>query len=253
MLKKVASLWFRVWLTAAVLLLALPGGGVAEEAHWGYTGAFGPSDWDKADPSFFMCKAGKNQTPINIVPRFATTLPPLVFSYGIKGDTVLNNGHTVQVLFPHGNTLTVDGISFELVQMHFHTPGENLYAGKAFPMEAHYVHADKAGNTAVLAVFFEEGESNADLAALWAVMPQTAGETKPLHQGFNPLALLPVGREYIYFNGSLTTPPCSEGVRWYVLKHTVTIGKEQVAAFLKCMGYPNNRPLQEVNARPVLR
>ncbi|MDR2744203.1 MAG: carbonic anhydrase family protein [Desulfovibrio sp.] len=225
----------------------------AEAGHWGYTGEFGPSAWDRADPSFALCKSGKNQSPIDIVPAYAASLPALVFDYPHAGKTIVNNGHTVQVQFPRGNTLTTDGGVFELVQVHFHTPGENLYEGKAFPMEGHFVHQDRKGNQAVLAVFFEEGPGNPGIAALWAEMPRTAGEMKRLTREFNALSLLPDNRDYVYFNGSLTTPPCSEGVRWYVLKQPLSVDKEQAAAFRKVMGHPNNRPLQNVNARPVLR
>jgi carbonic anhydrase len=246
-------LWPCIGLLAAACLVAPAGDGGAAEPHWSYAGEYGPSDWDKADPAFFLCKTGKNQSPVNLVPEYATILPPLAFQYPHKGTSVVNNGHTVQVQFPRGNTLTAGDKSFELVQMHFHTPSEHHYNGKAYPLEGHLVHSDKDGNTAVLAVFFEEGENNASLAALWADMPQKAGERRNLHPAFEAFSLLPDNKEYMYFNGSLTTPPCSEGVRWYVLKRAVPVGREQIAAFLKCMGYPNNRPLQDVNARPVLQ
>jgi carbonic anhydrase len=224
----------------------------AAEAHWGYIGEFAPDAWDKADPSFMICKTGKNQAPIDILPQYKTELPELHVEYPIRGNSAVNNGHTVQVQFPRGNFLKVGGDSFALVQAHFHSPAENRYQGKTYPMEAHFVHQDREGNLAVLAVLFEEGNSNPGLAFLWENMPRKTGEVKNLPGGFDPASLIPSSKEYAYFNGSLTTPPCSEGVRWYVLKDAVSAEKEQIETFSSVMGHPNNRPLQSLNARPVL-
>ncbi|MDR1360304.1 MAG: carbonic anhydrase family protein [Deltaproteobacteria bacterium] len=221
--------------------------------HWGYTGEFPPENWHKADPSFGLCGNGKNQTPVDLVPQFTTMLPALQIAYPLKAQSFLNNGHTLQAQFPEGNTLRVGQDSFGLIQAHFHTPSENRLHGESFPLEAHFVHQSKDGELAVMAVFFAEGESSSGLDQLWRNMPKKVNETVPLPSGFDPVAILPPDREYIYFNGSLTTPPCSEGVRWYVLRTPLTVGKSQIAAFLEVMGHPNNRPLQPVNARPILQ
>ena len=224
----------------------------AEGHHWGYTGEFSPENWHKADPSFGLCQEGKNQTPIDIKADYDVALPALNLAYDHKGESVLNNGHTIQVSFPSGNSLTVGDRVFSLLQVHFHSPSENTLNGQSFPMEAHFVHKDSEGNLLVLAVFFKEGEANPGMAALWKDMPKAANQTAKLSQAFDPKSILPASMDYIYFNGSLTTPPCSEGVRWSVLKTPLTVSKEQAEELLKVMKGPNNRPLQPANARPVL-
>ncbi|MDR2503542.1 MAG: carbonic anhydrase family protein [Deltaproteobacteria bacterium] len=236
-----------------ICLAAAPFVAYAASGHWGYEGEFSPENWHKADHSFGLCGNGKNQSPIDIVPQFATTLPALDISYPLKAESFLNNGHTLQAQFPAGNILRVGKSSFSLIQAHFHTPSENRLNGRSFPLEAHFVHQDKDGYLAVMAVFFEEGKFNTGLESLWRYMPLTVNETVALPSGFDPNVILPPDRGYIYFNGSLTTPPCSEGVRWYVLRSPVAVDKSQIAAFAGTMGHPNNRPLQPVNARPVLR
>jgi carbonic anhydrase len=239
-------------LLLACLLLAAPVL-AAEGPHWGYAGAFDPRNWHKADPSFGLCRDGKNQTPVNIRPQYDVALPDLHILYDRKGESVLNNGHTIQVPFPAGNSLTVAGDrAFSLVQVHFHAPGENVLNGRSFLMEGHFVHRDNEGNLLVLAVFYQEGAENPGIASLWKDMPQAAGRTAKLSQPFDPKSILPANLDYAYFNGSLTTPPCSEGVRWCVLKTPLTVSKAQAEALVKVMKGPNNRPLQAINARPVL-
>jgi carbonic anhydrase len=220
--------------------------------HWGYKGELSPENWYKADPAFNMCKEGKNQTPIDIKPQYDADLPDLKINYALKGDSIVNNGHTVQVSYPAGNTLTMGGVKFNLVQCHFHSPSENTMEGKSYPLEAHFVHQDAKGNLLVLAVFFAEGQENPAIASLWKAAPKKVGKSEKLAQPFDPLSILPESKDYVYFNGSLTTPPCSEGVRWCVLKSPLSISKAQAETLMNMMHGPNNRPLQPVNARPVL-
>jgi len=167
---------------------------------------------------------------------------------------MVNNGHTVQINYDAGSTLTVSGHTFNLVQFHFHTPSENAVDGQLFPMEAHLVHADKDGNLAVVGVLFEEGTSNPLLDKLWPSMPTKAGEdVNNSDMTFSVEEMLPTDRSYYHFNGSLTTPPCTEGVSWYVLKTPATVSRAQFTMFNTVIGADNNRPLQPRNARPVLR
>ena len=191
-------------------LLFFVGAGAAVASHWGYSGEFGPDSWDKAAPEFALCGSGKNQSPINIEPQYKTTLPPIQFTYTQKGQTIVNNGHTIEVQFPPDNAMTIGTQTFNLVQAHFHAPSENQLYGKAFPLEAHFVHRDSGGNLAVLAVLFEEGEENLNLAALWNAMPQNAGESAQLPEGFDGLSLFPENLEYFFFNGSLNTLPAAK-------------------------------------------
>ncbi len=224
-----------------------------QSPHWGYTGHEGPEHWASLDSAFSLCGSGKNQSPINLTAFADTDLPPLALHYGGSVTEEVNNGHTVQANYAPGSTLTIDGHTFELKQFHFHTPSENQIESHSFPMEAHLVHADKDGNLAVIAVMLEEGAANDAIAALWQTMPTKAGEITKPSQAVAIDQLLPKDMDYYRFNGSLTTPPCSEGVRWLVLKHPVTISKEQVEQFAHVMHHPNNRPLQPINARPVLQ
>ncbi len=155
---------------------------------------------------------------------------------------MLNNGHTLQTSLEGKNTLTIDGKEFVLKQFHFHTPSENHVDGKEYPLEAHFVHADKAGHLAVVAVFFKLGNENPDLAKLLQNIPNKDHDVA-IKVPFDADALIPSDKDYYRFNGSLTTPPCSEGVRWLVIKDTKTISPEQVKEFAKAMGH-NNRPIQ---------
>jgi carbonic anhydrase len=224
----------------------------AGTVHWGYTGDSGPRNWATLSPEFSDC-TGKNQSPINLEGFVEAELPPVTFRYRKGSTEVINNGHTVQVNQAPGSSLETGGMTFELKQFHFHSPSENLIDGKSYPMEAHLVHADRKGNLAVVAVMFIEGEANPMLAEVWKRMPEKAGEQQGLPAGISAEGILPEDRGYYRFNGSLTTPPCSEGVRWLVMKNPVAASGEQIRAFAEIMHHPNNRPVQPVNARPVLK
>ena len=237
---------------AAVMLLLSSAAYSVEGVHWEYSGEAGPNNWAKLSPDFSSC-AGKNQSPINLTGFIEAELDRIAFNYKAGSTDILNNGHTVQVNAAPGSSITVDGIQFDLKQFHFHAPSENLINGKSYPMEAHLVHADKNGNLAVVAVMFTEGEKNKGLENAWAQMPVEAGGKQNLTSSISPTEILPQFRNYYRFNGSLTTPPCSEGVRWLVMKHTISASKEQIEKFAHVMHHPNNRPVQQVNARPVLK
>jgi carbonic anhydrase len=224
----------------------------AHALHWSYEGEGAPENWAKVDKKFFMCKEGKNQSPINLTGFVESELPAIAFNYKLTSTEILDNGHTEQVNVKEGSSITVDGIQFDLKQFHFHTPSENNINGSSFPLEAHFVHASKAGELAVVAVMFEEGEANVALTELWAQMPEKAGEHHTIDAKHLD-ALLPKNRDYYRFNGSLTTPPCTEGVRWLVMKKPVTLSKAQVEKFAKIMHMHNNRPIQSTNARVILK
>jgi carbonic anhydrase len=241
----------RVLFAVAMLLLSNSAFS-AEGTHWGYSGEAGPDNWAKLSPEYSAC-AGKNQSPINLTGFIEAKLKPIAFDYKGGSAEILNNGHTVQIGALPGSSILVDGIQFVLKQFHFHAPSENLINGKSFPMEAHLVHADKDGNLAVVAVMLTEGKANKTLEKAWAQMPKNEGDTLSLSPDISPLGILPRNREYYRFSGSLTTPPCSEGVRWLVMKHPISASKKQIDEFAHVMHHPNNRPLQAVNGRPVLK
>jgi carbonic anhydrase len=234
------------WLASSAIAPVL-----AQHHHWGYSGEGAPSHWAELDPGFAACSSGKSQSPIDLPRSAKGGNKPLVFDYHQGGTKIFNNGHTVQVEYAPGSTLDVGGHAYELKQFHFHAPSENTIAGKHFPMEVHLVHADKQGHLAVVAVMFTQGKPNAFVETLWANMPAGESEEHPFAHALDAAALLPPGRHYYRFEGSLTTPPCSEGVTWIVLSQPVTVSKQQLAAFMHTMGFANNRPVQPLNARKV--
>ncbi len=222
--------------------------------HWGYTGHEGPEFWGDLSNEFAVCKSGKNQAPIDIDGLTEAELSPIVFHYASTQMDIVNNGHSIQVNYAPGSTITVDNHTFNLLQFHFHTPSENTVKGRYFPMEAHLVHADKDGNLAVVSVLFEDGATNSFIDTVWASMPEKTGETKMIPEvSLNVTDMLPSDKAYYRFNASLTTPPCTEGVRWMVMKVPVTVSKAQAKKFNDVMGGDNNRPVQPVNARPILK
>ncbi|MFT7054232.1 MAG: carbonic anhydrase [Psychromonas sp.] len=222
------------------------------DVHWGYSGEHGADHWAKLSPDNFACSAS-NQSPVNLTGFIEADLSPIKFNYKAGGSEILNNGHTVQINYQSGSTINIDGSEFALLQVHFHAPSENHIKGKSYPLEAHLVHADKAGNLAVVAVMYEQKEENLAFAAAWQQMPMHSGDKQQLNTLFNIDGILPGNRDYYRFNGSLTTPPCSEGVRWLVLKESVSVSAEQVKAFSSALSGPNNRPIQATNARVILK
>lgn len=236
------------------LTLAAAGTALAVEhpPHWGYSGDISPAHWGDLDSHFALCKSGKNQSPVDLTHIVDSQLPPIGFHYSAGGSDEVNNGHTVQINYDKGSSITLDGHDYALKQFHFHTPSENHINGKAYPMEAHLVHADADGNLAVIAVMFEEGGENAALAKAWSVLPDHVDQSVHLPVKASAEDLLPKNRSYYRFNGSLTTPPCTEGVVWLVMKQPVTASAEQISMFSKLMGHPNNRPIQSLNARLVI-
>ena len=224
----------------------------AATPHWEYSGEAGPAHWAKLTPEFGQC-AGSNQSPVDLSGLVEAKLAPLVLHYQAGGNTVVNNGHTVQVGYAPGSTLQLDGITFELKQFHFHAPSENLIEGKSYLLEGHLVHVSDKREIAVVAVMFEAGKANPALAAAWGELPAKVGETQALKAPLSAEQLLPENRDYYRFSGSLTTPPCSEGVRWLVMKQPVEVSQAQIDAFKAVMHHPNNRPVQPLNGRVVLQ
>jgi carbonic anhydrase len=222
-------------------------------AHWGYEGAEAPEHWGTLHPDYALCSSGKNQTPIDIKNTLEAEKPLIKFNYQDNGTEVINNGHTIQVNFQPGSSMVYRGTTYHLKQFHLHNPSENTIDGKSFPMEAHLVHADDKGNLAVVGVMFEIGKANPAITNAWSKMPEKAGGKEALAFAVNAKALLPTHKDYYRFNGSLTTPPCSEGVTWIVMKNPMTISWDQLQQFAHVMEHPNNRPIQPVNSRPILR
>ena len=221
-----------------------------EKSHWGYTGEGEPNVWGMLSPQFERCSKGQNQSPINITRSINADLQPIGFDYATRTTEIWNNGHTIQANYSAGSNITLEGNNFELKQFHFHASSEHQINGKYFPLEVHLVHANAQGNLAVVGIMFEIGAQNTTLDQIIQKMPQYANEKQAL-TSINATALLPESKSYYRYNGSLTTPPCSEGVRWVVMKNPITASQSQMDAFSKVM-HKNNRPIQPLNARPIL-
>ena len=221
--------------------------------HWGYTAEVAPSHWSELKESFKMCSEGKSQSPINIVATSDIELPTLNLNYTTGSKSIIDNGHTVQVNIDDGSVLKIDGADYKLKQFHFHTPSENNINGASFPLEAHFVHATDDGKLAVVAVMFKEGTENATLAKIWKKLPvlKRGTEAKCGLTSDEVKSLMPTNKDYYKFTGSLTTPPCSENVKWHVYKTPLTVSKAQASAFTALFGHPNNRPIQDTNKRVI--
>lgn len=222
-------------------------------AHWGYSGHEGPEYWGSLSPKYSTCSTGVNQSPVDLKNTVESELTPLKLLYSSSVSNIVNNGHTIQVNFQPGSILSVSDHEYELKQFHFHSPSENHINGRSYPLEAHFVHADKEGNLAVVAVMFEEGDENAALKDIWALMPEKAGAKNSQLPKISIEGILPNSRDYYRFNGSLTTPPCSEGVLWLVMKQSSSASKGQIQHFGHIINVPNNRPIQGTNARAILK
>jgi carbonic anhydrase len=248
------ALFFVVGASVAGVFAAAPASHPAHGTpHWTYEGAEGPSHWGDLDPAFATCAHGHVQSPIDIPAASiaAEHLDPIRFDYKAAPLHLTDNGHTVMIEVPPGGTIRIGSAEYALQQIHFHHPSEEMIDGKPFAMVAHLVHKNRDGGLAVVAVLFEEGAENPALAGVFAHLPAGPGKkTAPSNVHFDPAALLPASRSYFTFEGSLTTPPCTEGVTWYVLRTPVTASAEQIGAFAR--HYPHNaRPVQPVGGRPI--
>lgn len=237
---------------AALLLASLSSLATEYYLHWGYEGQGSPENWGKLSPDFSLCETGMNQSPINIQGALKTHQGKLELTFQPGKQEIVNNGHTIQVNVNEGNTLRLDNDIFTLQQFHFHAPSENEIDGKQFPFEAHFVYKDKDGAMAVLALLFQEGRSNPQLAQAWQQMPAELEQTTVLDKPVDIRALLPEQRGFYRFSGSLTTPPCSEGVRWIVLEQLASVSAEQLNQFRSVIYPANNRPLQPLNGRIIV-
>jgi carbonic anhydrase len=226
----------------------------AHGAHWSYSDdQTGPSAWGKLAPEYAACAEGKTQSPVDlpaVVPM--ADAHRIAFHYGAVPLKVVNNGHTIQVEVPAGNYIELDGARYELRQFHFHHPSEETIAGKPADMVAHLVHIDERGAIAVVGVLITAGAGEpATLDRIWHHLPAHANETlAPAGVQIDVAQLLPPHRQFYHYTGSLTTPPCTEGVSWNVIAEPIHISVEHLDAFHAL--YPvNARPVQPLNERPI--
>ena len=234
----------------------------AEGPHWAYEGEAGPSSWARLSPAFATCGTGRSQSPIDIDKASSAALPALRADFRPAALRIahtehiadaINNGHTIQVTYKDGgDTLTVGDTRYELVQFHFHVPSEHTVRGQRSPMEVHFVHQSPSGHLAVIAVFVEEGAENPAFDPVRRNLPKTKGTQRHYeHVKVNVDDLLPKVRTTYRYDGSLTTPPCQEGVKWLVMTSPVFVSRAQIAAFTSILK-ANNRPVQPRNGRVVV-
>ena len=245
----------RVMLFVTVLLLpfqSLFAG--ATGAHWSYEGEEGPEHWGDLSPEYHFCKEGMNQSPVDLVADLHPELPELHFQYLGTPVHETHNGHSIQLTVKPGSFLEVPERNerFQLLQGHFHSPSEHTVAGEHFAMEIHLVHSDQDGELVVVGLMINEGEEDPMLNRIWSFMPETVGETRESALTVLEAGVLLPTRDYFVYSGSLTTPPCSEGVKWIVLRKSLTASAEQIARFKERVGRFTNRPIQDNNARLIL-
>jgi len=225
--------------------------GFTADAHWSYEGADGPAKWADLDQANRVCSAGAQQSPIDIGATIRAQLPPLKVTWDKHADTIVNNGHTIQVNLGDTSVLEYANANYRLVQFHFHHPIEHLIAGKSVAMEVHFVHANAAGARAAIGVLMTPGRANTVFSKIVSTMPEKEGPAVKADAGIDPNGLLPAARTYYRYSGSLTTPPCSEVVNWLLLTTPIQVADADIAAFAKLYAM-NARPAQQPNRRFVL-
>ena len=225
-------------------------GADAQAAHWSYAGAGGPAEWGLMKPEFSACANGTRQSPIDIRSGVKVDLEPIQIDYRPSGFSVVDNGHTIQVNIEGGNSIEVQGRRYDLLQFHFHRPSEERIDGRQFDMVAHLVHKDPEGRLAVIAVLLDRGSAHPLVQTVWNNLPLEKGTEMRVRNGLDMNHLLPADRRYYTYMGSLTTPPCSEGVLWLVLQQPVPVATDQINVFLRL--YPMNaRPIQSASGRLI--
>jgi carbonic anhydrase len=236
--------------------------GDGHTAHWGYEADNGPDAWGSMNSEWALCAKGREQSPIDLANAVETRLPAVDLDRPGEGEVevltqagvvdALDNGHTIQVNSKTGEKLTVGGKAYALLQFHFHAPSEHTVDGEHFPMEMHFVHQADDGALAVAGVLVEEGAPNPGIAPLWAQLAAAPGTetTVELRAEFAEPVFPDVGSGFYHYVGSLTTPPCSEGVQWYVRKTSTSLSKEQIAVFT-AVYENNNRPVQALGNRAL--
>nr|VFJ86257.1 MAG: carbonic anhydrase [Candidatus Kentron sp. LFY]VFJ92668.1 MAG: carbonic anhydrase [Candidatus Kentron sp. LFY] len=244
------------------------GGGVS----WGYEGPRGPEHWGNLSEKFILCKTGEIQSPIDIKGPFKKTgAPSIDIRYKPTSSLeMIDDGHTIKEIYGPGSLmsdddltikeayeagsfLVIDGKPYQLLQFHFHGPSEHKIKGKSAAMEVHLVHQSTDKELAVVGILIEEGKEHKALNKIWKRMPEDVGE-KVIITGkkavFDATSLLPREKAFFHYVGSLTTPPCSEGVRWFVMKDAIEFSKGQIEKFKRVIG-EDARPIQPRQGRPV--
>lgn len=221
--------------------------------HWGYSGTDGPARWGDLTSDFSLCKEGKNQSPIDFVATADRDLDPIKFHYSASPVSAINNGNSMRMNYAPGSYIEIGARQYELKQFRFHTPSEHTVNGEALDMEMHLVHESSDGRLAIVGVLMKEGKANSKFADLWRILPSEVNqEVYASGKHLNADDLLPENRAYFHYRGSLTTPPCSEGVNWFVMQEPITISRSAIQDFYAIVG-ENARPVQSMHTRIPMR
>lgn len=221
------------------------------KSDWSYKGKSGPEYWGKISSRYRACSDGNSQSPINITGGVNVAQTKITYTYKGSGYEVVNNGHTLQVTTKPGSKIELEKQIYNLKHMHLHTPGEHKISGRSYLMEAHLVHSDNKGTLTVIAVMFRSGRDNKSIAAILQSAPKKRG-SNPLLKPLNLSKLLPQNKDHFTYTGSLTMPPCTEGVRWIVMKNPITASDKQMKKLKQIMG-ANSRPIQPLNSRMITK
>lgn len=266
--------WVRILIVLSSLLAMTAFATVNQSGvsvKWGYKGNIGPERWGQLNPAFTLCASGKSQSPINIIKKVINTPNTLTIQYESapmaivedgatslmigNAQTIINDGHGVQLNFTNEKwkeTIIFQGKEYHLIQFHMHSPSENEWHGQAFPMEIHFVHQSDDGHVAVIGVFVKGGAANKALQKIIDNFPKNKGVVHVIqNERINPVDLIPAKHDYFNFLGSLTTPPCTEGLQWIVMPGTITASPAQIVLFRKEAGGANARPVQPLHKRVV--
>ncbi len=223
----------------------------AEPAHWSYEGEAGPTHWGDLDPAYEACGKGKSQSPVDISAPDEQDMVNIAFHYQPSEVNILNNGHTAQVNYDAGSYIELDGVRYDLAQFHYHVPSEHEVNGELFAAELHIVHKNADGGFAVVGLLLQEGAENPAFDPFINNLPAEKSDVKDAGVKINAAGLLPSVQTTFRYSGSLTTPPCSEGVNWLVMTAPVELSSNQLSK-LKSLFEGNNRPVQPLNDRPLV-
>lgn len=251
--------WLIIWLALPSNThgkpIGLQGSPVAKvtTADWSYQGERGPQNWGNLSPAYALCQTGRSQSPIDLVPEHPNRLAPLRFHYRTSSLTIRNDGLTIRLAYAPGSYLQVDNRNFELKELVFRTPGEHSIEGRKMDMEIQLLHRNSVGVTAILAIPITAGvRRNAMIQRIWDYLPTGRGAVRYYRQvGINPTFFLPADRRYFHYTGSLTDPPCTENVVWFVMQKPVEVSVHLIDRIRRIMG-ENNRPVQATNGRSIL-
>lgn len=258
MTKKMKVIFYVMLLGISIILgfsKAVYPKGVSDPQHdWKYVGENGPAKWGKLNNTSQACSMGRRQSPVDIdenIVKKNKSLPKINFSYLSIPLEIDNNGHTIQINYPKGSNISIGNASAELLQFHFHTPSEHAFDGKRSEMEVHFVNKKEDGSLAVVGILMKKGKKNKALEALFKHFPKKKGTHEMVTNALiSPMDFIPKDDEYYTYTGSLTTPPCSEPVTWYVLKEKIELSFDQIKKFRKLFPM-NSRPLQSLSQRII--